>query len=150
MPISLGDLFESRMEPEPMSGCWLWIGGQFSNGYGRLCVNGSDQGAHRVSYRLHVGEIPFDMELDHLCRVRLCVNPRHLEPVSHHENVLRGNGFSGRRARQTHCIHGHEFTQGNTYRRLRNGRMLRQCLVCMARVDRARGRKWMEGHGPGL
>ncbi len=73
---------------EPNSGCWLWAGFIHpKNGYGSYRMNGRTCGAHRASYELHVGPIPDGYDLDHLCRVRSCVNPSHLEPVTRRENL---------------------------------------------------------------
>lgn len=69
--------------------CWLWIGGKQAAGYGSFGVRGSGKLAHRVSYELHRGAIPDGLHLDHLCRVKSCVNPDHLEPVTPRENVRR-------------------------------------------------------------
>jgi hypothetical protein len=73
------------------NGCWIWQGQLNSNGYARLDNNGIKQPAHQVAYRELVGPIPVGMELDHKCRVRACVNPAHLEPVTHTQNMRRGS-----------------------------------------------------------
>lgn len=74
-------------------GCWRWTGQKNRFGYGQLTVNRDGKsrclGAHRFSYEAHVGPIPEGLEIDHLCRVRDCVNPEHLEPVTRAENVRR-------------------------------------------------------------
>lgn len=103
------------------SGCWLWIGAQNAAGYGIVTVNGRTLKAHRVSYEVHVGPIPEGLHIDHLCRVRNCVNPEHLEPVTLAENNRRAA------AAQTHCIHGHEFTPENTLTSKRGHRFCRSC-----------------------
>lgn len=72
-------------------GCWLWIGSTNFGGYGTYYVSGRAVRAHRFSYELFVGKIPDGLELDHLCRYKSCVNPKHLEPVTHQENVIRGH-----------------------------------------------------------
>lgn len=76
-------------------GCWLWRGTRGSSGYGQICIRGPHRtrairGAHRVLYEMLRGPVPEGLELDHLCRVRHCVNPDHLEPVTRTENVRRG------------------------------------------------------------
>lgn len=74
-------------------GCWLWQGALNTKGYAVLSVGGRGgrrHYAHRLSYEIHVGPIPAGLQIDHLCRVRRCVNPAHLEPVTNRENVLRG------------------------------------------------------------
>ena len=108
--------------------CWLWTGGLTQNKYGRFNVDGRKHRvlAHRYTYELLVGPVPNGTELDHLCRVRQCVNPGHLEPVTHRENILRGNSCGGRRALKTHCIRGHEFTDANTLRSANE----RKCRAC--------------------
>ncbi len=88
--------------------CWLWTGLINIGGYGSVRWRGRVGGAHIVSYQLLVGELPEGTELDHLCRVRHCVNPAHLEPVSHAVNMSRGSW-----ALKTHCPQGHEYTGRN-------------------------------------
>jgi hypothetical protein len=74
---------------EDESGCWLWTGCVDRIGYGTVWWNGT-QRAHRAVYLLSGRTIPEGTELDHLCNRRHCVNPDHLEPVTHSENVRRG------------------------------------------------------------
>ena len=104
--------------PEPNSGCWLWVGRLQNMGYGIFSIWSQAQRqilAHRVMY-LHAGrEIPEGHELDHLCATPSCVNPDHLQPVTHRENCRRGDGFSGKNAKKTHCPKGHPYDMGNTY-----------------------------------
>lgn len=80
------------VEPE-LGECWVWCARLNRNGYGRLSVGGRELMAHRLSYEAHVGPIPDGLLLDHLCRVRQCVNPAHLEPVTHQVNTLRGEAL---------------------------------------------------------
>jgi len=112
--------------------CWRWGGFVDSGGYGRTYWKGESWAAHRVAYELERGMIPAGLFLDHLCRNRACVNPDHLEPVSHQENMRRGA-----RAQQTHCKNGHPFDEENTYRSKRS----RHCRICQkARVQTFRER----------
>ena len=98
--------FWDKVEPEPMSGCWLWAGTQYA-GYGYFWFRGAMHRAYQVAYWCFVGAVPTNLTLDHKCRVRSCVNPAHLEPVAHRENILRGEGPTAINARKTHCIRGH-------------------------------------------
>ena len=107
--------------------CWLWTGTRASTGYGIFYINGKNIGAHRFIYELLIGPIPLELELDHLCRNRACVNPFHLEVVTHRVNVLRGEGPTARNAAKTHCLRGHSLK--DSYVR-RNG--YRNCRICIA------------------
>lgn len=95
--------------------CWEWTGARTKHGYGRVSIAGNVRQAHRVVWELLVGLIHDGFTLDHLCRNERCVNPDHLEPVTHGENVLRGYSPTSLNARKTHCKNGHPFTQDNTY-----------------------------------
>ena len=125
--------------------CWLWTGNISPNGYGRTSIEGRTKYAHRVAYELLVGPVPEGLDLDHLCRNTRCVNPDHLEPVTHAENMRRGNGASGRNARKTHCKHGHPFDEDNTMFNCRGDRV---CRVCNAlRCKRGYEKRKAEGRG---
>lgn len=87
--MTLPDGFLARVEMDA-AGCWLWTGGVTGGGYGYYWAEGRMRRAHRYAYEAVVGPIPDGMDLDHLCRVRTCVNPDHLEPVTRRENLLRG------------------------------------------------------------
>ena len=116
--------------------CWLWHG-TTNEGYGMILIGGRWRRAHRIAYEIKVGEIPSGLVLDHLCRVRNCVNPSHLEPVTVKENVLRGFGAAATYSRRSHCMHGHEFNSENTkVGRTPRGTPYRRCREC----DRIRGR----------
>ena len=128
------DRFWLSVQPEPNTGCWLWDGPITGNGYGTMKRHARMVGAHRLSYEIHKGAIPSGLTIDHLCSVRSCVNPDHLEAVTIGENIRRAGSANGRK---THCKHGHEFTPENT--RLRpKGRECRACDAIRARSYRAK------------
>lgn len=117
--------------------CWLWTATIGIYGYGKFHMEGRPHDAHRVAWLLTHGAVPEDLQLDHLCRNRVCVNPAHLEPVSQRENILRGTAPTALNAAKTHCIHGHELSGANVYHRKdRAGR--RQCRECSRIAKRKR------------
>lgn len=117
--------------------CWLWTAAIDLYGYGRF-TSPNSASAYCFAYELCVGPVPVGLELDHLCGVRRCVNPNHLEPVTHEENCRRGSSPCAINARKTHCIRGHEFTEENTWLRSEGGRKCRQCSLDSKRRQRAR------------
>jgi hypothetical protein len=115
------------------NGCWEWVAGRAKAGYGlfhsgsRTTSNLKTVSAHRFSYQAFVGSIPKGLTIDHLCRVRCCVNPSHLDLVTQRENVLRGESWPADQAQKTHCIHGHPFDKANTYWKKDGTRDCRGC-----------------------
>lgn len=107
--------------------CWIWQGNHDRLGYGLINRLEHQGVAHLWFWKQVNGPVPEGLELDHLCRVRLCVNPTHFEAVTHEENVKRGTSFAAVNARKTHCIHGHEFTPENTHVRPNGHRTCRTC-----------------------
>ena len=112
--------------------CWEWLAYKNANGYGRFSVKGRLWVAHRFAYEWLIGPVPEGNELDHLCRNRGCVNPAHLEPVTHQQNMLRSPSTN-----KPECSNGHPQTPENT-RTEPNGR--RRCRVC----NKERNRRWLE------
>ncbi len=137
--LSVPEKFWARVEITET--CWLWIGALTSEGYGNF-ISGPHEWslAHRYAYEFCVGPIPEGLTIDHLCRIRRCVLPDHLEPVTNRVNILRGESPSARQARQTHCIYGHPFDEENTWLSKTNKRHCRTCNRNNQRVLRARRR----------
>lgn len=116
--IDFGDWFD----------CWLWTGTVNIKGYAVMWVPDARNTLelHRIVYEMAGGVIPEGEHIDHLCRVKRCLNPLHMEPVSLVENVMRADNAATRNSAKTHCHRGHEFTEENTYR---HGRR-RICRAC--------------------
>lgn len=126
------------------TGCWEWAGRGTPNGYGHIRTGGGKrQMVHRVSYEMTYGPIPEGLDLDHLCRVRRCLNPAHLEAVTHRVNTLRGQTVTAANAAKTHCYNDHEFTPENTYIEPTGERRCRTCRRDWnrERMRRARARQ---------
>lgn len=117
--------FQKKIELDLLEGCWLWQGDLSKTGYGHCYADGETR-AHRVSYKHWNGSIPVGFELDHLCRNHNCVNPAHLEAVTHKVNMERSNAHNGNIGK-THCKRGHEFTEINTHIRTDGSRKCREC-----------------------
>lgn len=118
--------------------CWLWKGATTGrvHAYGVIWNDGKNRLVHRIMYSLYKNNIDDGKEIDHLCKNKLCVNPDHLESVSHQENMLRAD--PGQRWRQkTHCPKGHEYTPTNT--RITHGS--RSCKACESIYNK---RRWAE------
>lgn len=109
--------FWEKVEKVRPDGCWLWTASTVQgSGYGQFRVGNKVRKAHVVAYELMVGPVPEGLTLDHLCSVRRCVNPSHLEPVTMKENLRRApTAVSTINAAKTHCVRGHEFTAANVY-----------------------------------
>ena len=122
------------------STCWLWTAATNKDtGYGVFNVgNHRTAHAHKLAYLNLVGPVPPGLEIDHVCRVRRCVNPAHMQAVTHRTNDLRGTSIMAENARKTHCVHGHPFAGDNLRVRVRvtRGRILeeRVCVTCNKRI----------------
>lgn len=124
--------------------CHEWIAGINRYGYGKFKYKGKTLIAHRFSYEHRIGTIPTGLTLDHLCRVRHCVNPDHLEPVPAAENILRGESVSAQNARRTHCKRGHELAGSNLRMDPTGRRICRNCDRDNARIYYANNEKYRE------
>lgn len=144
---SFEDRYNHFTIPEPNTGCFIWLGHLTKLGYGKIgitrIVNGKKKlnmvSAHREAYKYFVGPIPEGLVLDHKCRMRCCVNPDHLEPVTQQENCRRGDAVKNNRlaaAMRTHCRSGlHRLTVDNIV--FHGG--VRLCKACSQANGR---RKW--------
>ncbi len=143
--LTVEERFWAKVDKGGPDECWLWTSALTTQGHGVFSLNSKTVSAHRLSYEWLVGPIPVGLEVDHRChsndptcmggvscRHRRCVNPRHLEPVTHLVNVRRGS-----KTRQTHCKHGHERTQANT---IIDRVGYRLCRICRDRRNAARYR----------
>lgn len=143
---SLRERFERHYIPEPNSGCWLWLSSIVTptKGYGSYGLIGNPDWrsknrqlyAHRVSYELHVGEIPAGHDIDHNCRNTLCVNPDHLQPRSKKDHrqvswdrILKGN-----------CKRGHTMDDRNTWIEKTGARHCRKCHADREAAKRAKAK----------
>lgn len=105
----------------PLMDCLIWVGETNDGGYGRVVIDGKRWRAHRLAWELKNGPIPEGLEIDHLCRVRACINTAHLELVTHAENLARRPEW----ASLTHCSKGHEYPAD------RPMGTRRRCLTCL-------------------
>jgi len=105
--------------------CWLWTAYINNRGYGKFNLNGNAEYSHRLSYIEAKGPIPKGLQIDHICRVRNCVKPDHLEAVTRKENILRGESIHAKNARKKKCLLGHKFV-----RVIYPSRQQRRCLIC--------------------
>lgn len=140
-------LFEKLTEgPAPfgrpsLGPCWLWGARIDKGGYGSFWHRNSMRGAHRVCFELLVGDVPQGLELDHLCRVRHCVNPSHLDVVTHAENARRGlspHVGGAHQSQKTHCPKGHAYAV-HAYWVKSGCRMCKECNRQRAQARRDSG-----------
>jgi hypothetical protein len=117
--------------------CLLWTGYVDRDGYGRIRVNGKNVPVHVFHYEYEKGKIPEGMVSDHLCKIRNCHNPEHVEPVTPLENLRRGFGVFN--SDPDKCINGHNYEEGAISTK---GRFdTKVCLVCTRIQDTVRRRK---------
>lgn len=114
--------------------CWEWTGFINKNGYGVISLNKKSKRAHRISYEVFVGKLIKNMQVNHICNNRSCINPSHLEQITHAKNGSRerANHYN---SRKKFCKRGHEFNQENTTFTVRpyghDGWVLRTCKICL-------------------
>lgn len=123
-PIGLPDRILIKIDLDPVNGCWIWTGA-FVREYPQVYWEGGPKRAHRVFYEVLVGPIPAGLVIDHLCKLKACCNPAHLEPTTIEENTRRG---SVGRPKLTHCCRGHPYDEVNTRTCGTTGR--RFCRAC--------------------
>lgn len=104
-PLPPIERFFEKVDVNPGLGCWVWVSRTVGtkSTYGQFSYQSKYVYAHRFIWEYVNGPIPKGLQLDHLCRNSLCVNPSHLEPVTPLENA--------RRTRKTTCRRGHDLTQ---------------------------------------
>jgi hypothetical protein len=134
---SVEERFWSKVERRE-DGCWIWRGALGNHGYGSFSVGGKNERVHVWSYERFVAPTPTGLVLDHLCHNTACVNPRHMEPVTQRENVMRSDGLTATLSRKTHCDHGHPLAGDNLIIRPDGHRRCRECVRRWCREYRAR------------
>ena len=122
--------FFAKVKFDLTTGCWLWTGSLAGNGkYASFKAGGKSRHAHILAFEHWRGVVPSGLELDHvICDTRRCVNPWHVEPRTHKQNVLRSQGPAAINAVKTHCTHGHPLSGDNLWVQPKTG--YRYCRVC--------------------
>jgi hypothetical protein len=124
---------------EKTDGCWMWTASLFEKGYGQFTLNGRNRRAHRVAYEMAHGEVPSDLQINHLCGNPSCVRPDHLYAGTQSQNmrdkVSHGNNEF---ANKTHCPQGHPYDNTNTSVRKTGSGVGRSCRACDAQRHRER------------
>lgn len=137
---------KKKSKIDPVTGCWIYTGPLDRKGYAMSALKTKERKesrGHRVSYIVFRGRIPKNKTVDHRCRKRNCVNPRHLRLLSGVRNVMIGFGPSAINARKTHCIRGHPLIEGNIYS-YKGGRHCRTCAIRRSNPDAT---PWLDANG---
>ena len=125
---SVDERFDEKWVLDPVAGCWLWGACMMRNGYAGFGFRGNTRNAHIFSYERKYGPVPPGLELDHLCRIKRCVNPDHVEPVTRKENLHRSPIWNGN---TVSCPAGHLYDIGNTkYFAVGKYQGCRRCRAC--------------------
>lgn len=130
------DYVRLRSHTEIVGDCWIWTATLTEKGYALGWFRGSMRRVHRVMFMLIRGALIDALELDHTCRNRACVNPFHLDQVSHRVNVARGATLAAANTAKTECLRGHPFDDANTYISPKGHRFCRTCKNASKRADR--------------
>lgn len=125
--------FWERVEYSPC-GCWLWKGQLNNKGYGQFWIGNKAYLSHRMSYAELAAPIPEGFELDHMCRVVRCLNPAHVVPVTHRENMRRSKA-----ATKMACKRGHDWTNPHNVYIRKSG--TRWCAACQRELWSPAARK---------
>lgn len=156
LPNTIQDILLDLIICEPSAletGCWIWPGKPTHYGYGQTHLDGRNRKVHRVIYEHFVGPISERLQIDHLCRNRMCCNFEHLEAVTCKENLRRGLTSATAAARQkvkTHCPLGHPYEGDNLYLLPQGkGRACRTCARIRGQAFRDRRREIRDGNRPG-
>lgn len=140
--LSANERIQNNIVVNPTTACWLWTSTLSRDGYAKIHFGGKKISAHRLAFTIYTGQNIEGLQLDHLCRVRNCVNPAHLRPCNARSNIFAPGSLciAKRLAEQTHCKNGHQFDEVNTYYRKSNP-SYRFCRKCNAERGTARYRR---------
>lgn len=147
--VEVGPIPEPKHHPRLFTPCWVWKTAKPGK-YVDYFLDGTRRKAHHFAWSLLVGPCPEGLDPDHLCEVKGCVRPDHIEWVTHRENLMRGSSQVAVNACKTHCVHGHPFDEANTVYVERNGHRRRDCRACRhiaAAAARERARSGTALHG---
>lgn len=140
--MSVLERFWTKVQVLGPDNCWVWLAGVNGKGYGQFNLGrkvSKSITAHVFSWILENKiPVPLGLQLDHLCRVHACVNPRHLEPVTCRENLMRGDTLASANARKMICNQGHPLSGENLFVELSGSRQCRICRRLRLRISRQR------------
>ena len=133
------DRLHACIDKHAASNCWLWTGAVGRCKYGIRKIRGKSYLVHRLFYQMYKGEIQDGLQVDHLCNVRICMNPEHMRLVTAKENLLarHSNTVTRFNKEKTHCHNGHEYTKENTRINKNKANGARVCKTCNQLYQRA-------------